>query len=384
MRRARGLLALLAAGAAVALAVWRAGAPEAVPVRLVAVGRGPVEATAANTRAGSVRACRRARLSPSVGGQIARLAVREGDRVARGALLLELWNRDLAARRALAAARARAARARAQEACTAARVARREAERLVRLHRRGLASEEARDRAVGEAEAREAGCRAAEAGVAVARAELAVAEADLARTRLTAPFAGVVAEVNGEVGEYITPSPLGVATPPAVDLIDPSCVYVSAPIDEVDAAGVRPGMEARISLDAYRGRTFAGRVRRVAAYVREREKQARTVDVEADFVGDPGVVLLPGYSADLEIVLEARANVLRVPTEALQEGPRVLVYDEASGRLEARRVRTGIGNWRWTEVLSGLRAGERVVVSLDREGVRPGARAVPEGDGRGE
>ncbi len=383
MRRARGLLALLAAGAAAALAVWRAGAPEAVPVRLVAVGRGPVEATAANTRAGSVRACRRARLSPSAGGQIARLAVREGDRVARGALLLELWNRDLAARRALAAARVRAARARAQETCTAARVARREAERLVRLHRRGLASEEARDRAVGEAEAREAGCRAAEAGVAVARAELAVAEAELARTRLHAPFAGIVAEVNGEVGEYITPSPLGVATPPAVDLIDTSCVYVSAPIDEVDAAGVRPGMEARITLDAYRGRSFAGRVRRVAAYVREHEKQARTVEVEAEFVGDPGVALLPGYSADLEIVLERRTDVLRVPTEALQEGPRVLVYDGASGRLEARPVRTGIGNWRWTEVRSGLRAGERVVVSLDREGVRPGARAVPEGGGGG-
>ena len=384
MRRARALLALLAAGAAVAVAVWRAGTPEPVPVRLATVGRGLVEATAANTRAGSVKACRRARLSPSVGGQIARLLAREGDRVAQGALLLELWNRDLAARRELAAARARAARARAQEACTSARVARREAERLVRLHRRGLASEEARDRAVGEAEAREAGCRAAEAGVAVARAELAVAEAELARTRLHAPFAGVVAEVNGEVGEYLTPSPLGVATPPAVDLIDTSCVYVSAPIDEVDAAGVHPGMEARITLDAYRGRTFAGRVRRVAAYVRELEKQARTVEVEAEFVGDPGVALLPGYSADLEIVLERRADVLRVPTEALQEGPRVLVYDGTSGRLEARPVRTGIGNWRWTEVLSGLRAGERVVVSLDREGVRPGARAVPEGDGGGE
>ena len=377
MRRLAAPL-LLAAAAAAAFALWRLGRPEPVAVQVAAVGYGPVEATVTNTRAGTVKACRRARLSPAVGGQIARLLVREGQHVAAGALLLELWNRDLAARRALAAARAEAARARAREACIAARVARREAERLARLRRRGLASEEAHDRALGEAETRAAACAAAEAGIRVADANLRLAEAELTRTRLHAPFAGVVAEVNGEVGEYITPSPLGVATPPAVDLIDPGCLYVSAPIDEVDAARVRTGLPVRVTLDAFRGHVFAGRVRRVAAYVREAERQARTVDVEVRFEAPPRVPLLPGYSADVEIVIERREKVLRVPTEAVQEGPRVLVLDPTHGRLVARPIRAGLANWRWTEVLEGLRAGERVVRSLDREGVRPGVPAVPE------
>lgn len=380
MRPARTAPILLATGAALGALVWQARAPEPVPVRLAVAERGPVERTVANTRAGSVRACRRARLSPSTGGQIVRMPVREGDRVEAGALLLELWNRDLAARRELALARLRAARARAREACVGAGVARREARRLVDLHRRGLASDEARDRVVGEAEVREAACAAARAGISVAEGELRLAEAGLERTRLRAPFAGVVAEVNGEVGEYITPSPLGVATPPAVDLIEPGCVYVSVPVDEVDAAAVVPGLPARISLDAFRGRTFAGRVRRVAAYVREAERQARTVEVETEFVEPPGVRLLPGYSADVEVVLERREAVLRIPTEAIQEGPRVIVYDPVAGRLQARRIVTGIGNWAWTEVREGLREGDRVVVSLDREGVVAGAPAIVETD----
>ena len=64
---------------------------------------------------------------------------------------------------------------------------------------------------------------------------------------LTAPFDGVVAEVNAELGEYVTPSPPGIPTPPAVDLIDDRCLYVTAPIDEVDAPEIRTGMPAPFS-----------------------------------------------------------------------------------------------------------------------------------------
>ncbi|PIQ40119.1 MAG: efflux transporter periplasmic adaptor subunit, partial [Thalassolituus sp. CG17_big_fil_post_rev_8_21_14_2_50_53_8] len=89
-----------------------------------------------------------------------------------------------------------------------------------------------------------------EAQVQNAKASVAVQQARLAQTQLRAPFAGIVAEVNGEVGEYATPSPPGVATPPAIDLIDERCLYVRAPIDEVDASVIRVGMDARVTLDA--------------------------------------------------------------------------------------------------------------------------------------
>ena len=70
------------------------------------------------------------------------------------------------------------------------------------------------------------------------------------RTVLVAPFDGTVAKIVGEVGEYSTPSPPGVATPPAIDLIDESCLYVKAPMDEVDAPKIKVGQPVRITLDA--------------------------------------------------------------------------------------------------------------------------------------
>jgi len=91
--------------------------------------------------------------------------------------------------------------------------------------------------------------------------------------------------------------------------------------------------------------------------------------------------LLAGYSADVEIILKASERVLRVPTEAVLEGYRVLVYRETEGRLEERKIQAGLSNWQFTEVVSGLQAGERVVVSVGREGIRAGAYVVPENSG---
>jgi HlyD family secretion protein len=254
-------------------------------------------------------------------------------------------------------------------------VASRDAERLRTLRKKGLTTEESADKADGEARAQAAACEAARAKTSVSRSRLDVARATLDRTRLTAPFAGTVAEINGELGEFVTPSPVGIPTPPAVDLVDITCLYASAPIDEVDAPGIRVGMPAKISLDAFPKTKFAGKVRRVAPYVLDVEKQARTVDVEVDFV-DPEDTkdMLPGYSADIEVILEERKDVVRVPTEAVLEGNKVLVFT-ADGLLEERSIETGLSNWAYTEVTSGLDAGDKVVVSVDRDGVEDGALA---------
>ena len=166
-------------------------------------------------------------------------------------------------------------------------------------------------------------------------------------------------------------------TPPAVDLIDTTSLYVSAPIDEVDAPDIRTAMSATISLDAFGKKRFAGTVRRVAPYVLDREKQARTVDVEVTFIDarDTGN-MLPGYSADIEVVLVKKVNALRIPSEAIIEGNRVLVFSEQAGVLEEREIETGLHNWEYTQVLSGVRDGEQIVVSVDREGVEDAAQAV--------
>jgi HlyD family secretion protein len=348
------------------------------PLRVVAVAveRGDVEATVANTRAGTVNACRRAGLSPALGGQIASLPVSTGERVTSGQVLLELWNEDLRAERILAERDAIASVARAKESCVIAKVAEREAKRLVSLRERGISSEEETDRAVGDAEAKQAGCEAVRDLVRVSDARVDVATAALQRTLLKAPFDGVIAEINGELGEFVTPSPVGVPTPPTVDLIDNSCLYISAPIDEVDAPAVRTGMLARITLDAFPDQDFPGHVRRVAPYVLEVEKQARTVEVEAEIDNPEKYDLLPGYSADVEIILDTRVDVLRIPALAVIDGEKVLLLNEQDQVIEERMIERGVSNWEYTEIVSGLDGSELVILSVDREGVEAGATAV--------
>jgi len=358
---------------AVAALAWYFTRPSLVAVSVITAERGRVAATVSNTRAGTVDACRRAGLSPAQGGQIAVLPVQDGDRVEKGQVLLELWNNDLMAQLSLAERDTKAAQSRAQEACVIADVAQREANRLMMLLDDGLASEEDTERAVGDAEARAAACTAARDTTQVSVARVDVAMAALERTRLIAPFDGVIAEINGELGEFVTPSPVGIPTPPTVDLIDSTCLYISAPIDEVDAPLVKEGLTARISLDAFGERTFSGHVRRIAPYVLDLEKQARTVEIEAEIDDPDQGALLPGYSADVEILLASEENVIRVPTSVIVNDTTVFVFDEQAGRLEAREIETGIANWEFTEIRIGLSVGEQVVSSVDREGVADGA-----------
>ncbi|MEW7977449.1 MAG: hypothetical protein AB2814_08415 [Candidatus Sedimenticola endophacoides] len=131
----------------------------------------------------------------------------EGEHVKAGQLLLALWNRDLTAEIALNQAESAAALATARSACLQAQVARREADRQAKLRHRGAVSEENIDKAETEARALQAGCESANAMARVAAARVDVVRARMERTRLTAPFDGVVAEINGELNEYVTPSP---------------------------------------------------------------------------------------------------------------------------------------------------------------------------------
>ncbi|MCP4283379.1 MAG: efflux RND transporter periplasmic adaptor subunit [Gammaproteobacteria bacterium] len=367
------LTAALAIG--IVLYAWL-GRAKPVEVTVKPIVYGKVQNTVANTRAGTIKACRRAGISPSIGGQIASMPVKEGDSVKPGQLLMELWNRDQMAQLELASSEADAAEANAKQACIRADVALRESNRLKQLKRKKLASEEATDKADGEARAQQAACNAARATNKVSEAKIHIVEAELERTRLTAPFAGIVAEVNGEIGEFVTPSPVGIPTPPAVDLVDISCLYVSAPIDEVDAPQIRVGMPANISLDAMAKKIFAGKVRRIAPYVLEMEKQARTVDVEVNFNCPQACEeMLPGYSADIEVIIQESQKTLRAPTEAILEDSKVLVFTPNS-TLQIREIKIGLSNWTWTEVTEGLAEGDEIVVSVDRDGVEDGVDAV--------
>ena len=131
-----------------------------------------------------------------------------------------------------------------------------------------------------------------------------------------------------------------------------------------------------MSLDAFKGKRCGAEVRRVAPFVLEREKQARTVDVEVELkTPEARASLLPGYSADIEILLGEQKNVPRIPTEALMNGHDVLVFEPTTQLLHKRSITTGAANWEFTEVLTGLKAGEQIVTSVGRKGIKDGVLA---------
>ncbi len=369
--RLAALAVLVAAGVALRLTVF---APTLVPVRTVAVESGRVEETVTNSRAGTVKARRRAKLAPETGGRVLALPHRRGDRVRRGDVLLRVEDSLQRAQLSLAEDERKVALAQRDQACLAADRADRERGRTRGLAAQGIVSTDQIDGVDSQARTAEAACRAARATAERAESAVTLARAQLRQTVLLAPFDGIVADTFIEEGEWTSPSPPALPIPPVLDLIDTRSIYISAPMDEVDSARIRKGQPARVTVDSHRGEHFAAHVVEVAPYVVDKLEQNRTVEIELELDDDAVAhTLLPGTSADAEVVLSARDNVLRVPTSALLEGGKVLVL--ASGRLLERTLQLGIRNWDFTEVKSGLTAGDRVVVSLDRAEVRAGVRA---------
>jgi len=362
--------------AAVLAALWYFTRPDPLEVDTAIVTYGNVEATIVNTRAGTVKACQRANLAPQIGGQIAEIFVDEGDIVEQGQVLLELWNTDLIAQRELAERQLSMSEQRHREACILAKNAWRESHRTQQLVDQGFISSQRAEDADANARARQASCDAAFSDIKRAKAQIRVTQAGLERTALKAPFAGIIAQITGEVGEYATPSPPGIPMPPVIDLIDVSCLYVHAPMDEVDAPKIQIGQPARITLDAMPEKTFHGKVTRIAPYVTEIEKQARTVDIEVHFTEPPNHTLLAGYSSDVEIILSKRENVLRIPTQALRQNSRVWLLD-SNNKLIEQELKTGVTNWSFTEVISGLKDGDQVLTSFDLDEIEPGITVQP-------
>lgn len=365
------LISLFIIISAIALASWYFTRPKPLAVELATVATGNVEATIVNTRAGTIKACQRSNLAPIAGGQIAKIWVKEGDRVQKGQTLLELWNIDLQAHRELAQRQLTMSQERRRETCILAENARRESIRTQQLVEKGFVSSQRAEDADANARARQAGCDAAISDIKRAEAQMRVAQAGLDRTVITAPFSGVIAHISGELGEFTTPSPPGIPTPPTIDLIDDSCLYVNAPMDEVDAPKIKVGQEARITLDAMPNKVFPGKIRRIAPYVTEIEKQARTVDIEVEFQQLTEDILLVGYSADVEVILERRNEVLRIPTQAIRQNNTVWVVD-AHSKLIERQLETGLSNWSFTEIRSGLKEGDQILISFDQNNIKAG------------
>ena len=340
-----------------------------IPVEVARVERGDVEDAVSNSQAGTLLADHRSRLGAEHIGRVVAIPHREGEVVKRGEPLVLLDAGTVADQLDLARREVEVQLASQASAKAALELSQSQYERSDELHRDHLISDGEMDQARASLDQARAALAAADAGVGRARAAVRVAQNDLGHMKIVAPYDGVVSQRLVEVGESV------IIGQPVIEIVSLANLYVNAAIDEVDIGRLKVGLPARVTLDPYRGIEWDGRVRRVFPVVNSEQQQNRTLAVEVSIRLDPAKPTpRPGTSADVVIVLDTRHGVLRVPTFAVLEGKRVLVLEH--GRAVSRDVDAGLRNWEWTEIRSGLREGETVITSVDKEGVRPGARVV--------
>ncbi len=287
-----------------------------------------IESVVTGVTSGTVKAEKSAELAFSAMGRVRELNVKVGDFVKQGDTLAQIENQD---------------------AKVAVDTAQAEFNRRVHLQQSG---------SVAAAESDEA------------KRLLDAAKIALTRTIITAPFNGMIAEVNMEVGQLSqTTAVVPLAPMRIVDLLPR---YVRTEIDEVDLPRVKPGQTARVKILAVRRTPFQGTVRKVVPYVSTLKEQDRTVEVELTV--DSSEILLPaGASADVEIITDFHQNVLTVPVRAvLARGYQRYLFVDKNGVAEERPVTTGLSNFEKIEILSGLVVNESVIIPGSANEIKAG------------
>lgn len=354
MTRARAIaIGVIAVGL---LGVLVARPRKPLEVDVATVEKGDLEVRVSSAASGDVEPAARAVLRAETVARVVSVAVKAGARVEANAELVRFEDKTLAA------------------AASAARVTRDSAERDLAtaeaMAKKGIITEQALLQARSARD--------------LARANAQVAEANLARTHVRAPFAGLIARLPVQEGDSVVVGAI------VAEVVDDTRLFVRAAFDEVDVVRIDVGQRAIVRLDAYPDLALPAAVERVDPVVGGDTvsgigseslpiagKKDRTVGVRVALEKSEARVLV-GMSADVEVVLETRRDVLRVPTAAIfRDEGETFAWVLAKGRLSRRKVSTGEANWETQEILGGLAEGDRVVVSLDTEGVRNGARAEP-------
>jgi membrane fusion protein (multidrug efflux system) len=315
-------------------------APSAVPVQVVTVT--PQTLTERLSTTGTVRANEDVELVAEIAGKVAAIHFKEGSRVAANQLLLEIDDTQLAAERERAAYRLS--------------LAERSEERQRRLREDGLTSQEEYDFALNE--------------LNVLKAELELAEAHLVKTRIRAPFSGIIGLRNVSLGTYLTPQ-TRIAT-----LQDVNPVKVDFSVPEKYVRHVRPGATIQFRTKGS-DRLHVGTVVAIEPLV---DLETRSLTVRARSPNPDGA-LVPGAFADVEIEVRRIEDALAVPSRAIIPelgGKKVFVCE--GGQAQPRPVKTGLRTAELVEVTEGLEPDDRVIVTAIQR-LRPGLPVDVEGDG---
>jgi RND family efflux transporter MFP subunit len=229
--------------------------------------------------------------------------------------------------------------------------------------------------AASQVDVGQAALDASESQLGAAKAKLAHDQSLFDYSKITAPFAGVVTERYANLGTLMQAG-TGSSTQamPLVRLSQDDLFRLVIPVPEGYVSYIRVGDPVDVRVPSL-NRTFPGKIARFAVDVRA---DTRTMHTEVD-VPNPKRVLLPGLYAEAELKFDQKSDVPTVPVQALTrqgDATTVFVVNE-NGELEQRKVEVGLETSGDAEILSGLKEGEKVVVS-DRGGLRAGQKVRPQ------
>ncbi|RKY69735.1 MAG: efflux RND transporter periplasmic adaptor subunit [Candidatus Latescibacterota bacterium] len=330
----------------------------AVPVQVAQVVRGDIRTTISLT--GSIQPWKEVNIVPDVPGKVARIYVKEGDRVEQGQVLAELDTRT--ARLQLEQAEAGLAVAQANF-----NSASKDWERMQDLHEKGTVSPQQVEKVQLGYEAAKAQLQQAKAGLKLARHQLEVSV-------MKAPFGGIITGKSMNEGEYINPAMggMGPGGGSVVTLMDLSKVKIEVQVSERDVGKIHVGQDALITTDAYPGKTFYGNVSNVHPAA---NPMSRTFKVEIA-VPNPDLNLKAGTDAKVKLSIEVHQDVLLVPEKSVVEQAGASFLFVADGDIARRReVKTGLRSEGMVEIIEGVREGE-TVIGEGNYGLKDGAKVA--------
>jgi RND family efflux transporter MFP subunit len=376
-RRSRGrwlalALALLLVVAGVAWFGLARSAPPSVRTAVARVApKGPATGSVLDA-SGYVTARRQATVSAKITGKVTEVLLEEGMRVQEGAVLARLDDTEAKAQLALARAQLTAARSQQAEIRAQLEQAERDHARQAELYRRELVAAQSLDAAVAQRDMLRARLASTAEQIRVADESVRVAEVQLDNTVIRAPFSGVVIAKSAQPGEMISPisagggfTRTGIGT-----IVDMDSLEIQVDVNESYINRVTPEQPVEATLNAYPDWKIPGAV---IAIIPTADRSKATVKVriaikqkDKRIVPDMGVrvAFLSPPSSGGTAPAEPAPTVL-IPVEAVRAegGDRGVVFVLAGDRVERRMVTLGAASGRQRPVLSGLREGERVVLS---------------------
>lgn len=315
-------------------------------------------------------------ISAHVIGKIERIYVEEGDLIAKGKPFLELEKEAFLAQRNQWAAQLRKARTEVRQAEVGLADARNKLARAERLNQEGILSAEQLEAAQLARDTAELRLEDARQSVQQAQANLEKAQDDLTKTTIYAPLTGRVIALNAEEGEVVVSGTMNNPASVIGEIADLSEILARVDVDETEVVLVRPGQRARILVDALSEKEYHGKVQEVGnkGFSRASQPDVTFFNVEI-LLDDPDQDLRPGMSVRAEIDSAVHPNALVVPIQAVVERDLELgrpeggveteeadvVFVVENGKTVQRPVKTGISDETRVEVLSGVKAGEKVV-----------------------